>query len=100
MNLLKLLPQLESLLTVFCSFTTFFTETEQRMGCSRVNPVDVTLLLVILASFHRLQPAVLQCVICSLVNCGRVFFIPVLDIRLCLQCFDAVGWAAGRASGL
>jgi len=20
--------------------------------------------------------------------------------RLCLQCFDAVGWAAGRASGL
>jgi len=81
MNLLKLLPPLESLLTLFCSFTTFFTETEQRMGCSRVNPVDVTLLLVILASFHRLQPAVLQCVICSLVNCGRVFFIPVLDIR-------------------
>ena len=22
------------------------------------------------------------------------------DVKLCLQCFDAVGWAAGRASGL
>ena len=22
------------------------------------------------------------------------------DNKLCLQCFDAVGWAAGRASGL
>ena len=22
------------------------------------------------------------------------------DARLCLQCFDAVGWAAGRESGL
>ena len=21
-------------------------------------------------------------------------------VRMCLQCFDAVGWAAGRASGL
>jgi len=24
----------------------------------------------------------------------------VLSTLLCLQCFDAVGWAAGRASGL
>ena len=23
----------------------------------------------------------------------------LVDIRLCLRCFDAVGWAAGRASG-
>jgi len=22
------------------------------------------------------------------------------DLTICLQCFDAVGWAAGRASGL
>ena len=25
---------------------------------------------------------------------------PIFIIPLCLQCFDAVGWAAGRASGL
>ena len=24
----------------------------------------------------------------------------VFEFGLCLQCFDAVGWAAGRASGL
>jgi len=24
----------------------------------------------------------------------------VLVLAICLQCFDAVGWAAGRASGL
>ena len=23
-----------------------------------------------------------------------------VDSNMCLQCFDAVGWAAGRASGL
>jgi len=28
------------------------------------------------------------------------FQIMVLDKWPCLQCFDAVGWAAGRASGL
>jgi len=27
-------------------------------------------------------------------------FVDVLHSILCLQCFDAVGWAAGRASGL
>jgi len=27
---------------------------------------------------------------CVIVNCTR----------MCLQCFDAVGWAAGRVSGL
>jgi len=38
---------------------------------------------------------------------GRLFylllnflFISILIISFCLQCFDAVGWAAGRASGL
>jgi len=25
---------------------------------------------------------------------------PAVGCHLCLQCFDAVGWAAGRASGL
>jgi len=24
----------------------------------------------------------------------------IVAVALCLQCFDAVGWAAGRASGL
>ena len=32
------------------------------------------------------------------VNIDFVYF--VLRINRCLQCFDAVGWAAGRASGL
>ena len=27
-------------------------------------------------------------------------FHPMYSIGLCLQCVDAVGWAAGRASGL
>ena len=27
-------------------------------------------------------------------------FFEILSQKLCLQCFDAVGWAAGRASGL
>jgi len=31
--------------------------------------------------------------------CFFVFFLCFTD-SLCLQCFDAVGWAAGRASGL
>ena len=30
----------------------------------------------------------------------RLCFYRAFDIQLCLQCFDAVGWAAGRASGL
>ena len=30
--------------------------------------------------------------------CDSVFY--ALLVRQCLQCFDAVGWAAGRASGL
>jgi len=30
--------------------------------------------------------------------CG--FSLQVSDLTVCLQCFDAVGWAAGRASGL
>ena len=29
-------------------------------------------------------------------KCNCVHF----TVKLCLQCFDAVGWAAGRASGL
>ena len=28
-----------------------------------------------------------------------IFMLALLSV-LCLQCFDAVGWAAGRASGL
>jgi len=31
--------------------------------------------------------------------CGPVFLFSASAL-LCLQCFDAVGWAAGRASGL
>jgi len=29
-----------------------------------------------------------------------LIFLSVIIIMLCLQCFDIVGWAAGRASGL
>ena len=39
----------------------------------------------------------------SLPNCGDNFnyiFVFCFQVYLCLQCFDAVGWAAGRASGL
>jgi len=32
-------------------------------------------------------------------RCGGIFVANLL-VNLCLQCFDAVGWAAGRASGL
>jgi len=27
-------------------------------------------------------------------------FVPLVAMIICLQCIDAVGWAAGRASGL
>ena len=27
-------------------------------------------------------------------------YVTTVHIRFCLQCFDAVGWATGRASGL
>ena len=29
-----------------------------------------------------------------------IIYFSITGILLCLQCFDAVGWAAGRASGL
>ena len=29
-----------------------------------------------------------------------MYFIKIVSNNICLQCFDAVGWAAGRASGL
>jgi len=48
-----------------------------------------------------------ECVRCALysffsVDFNQVFraLISILCLILCLQCFDAVGWAAGRASGL
>jgi len=28
------------------------------------------------------------------------YFVCINLLDICLQCFDAVGWAAGRASGL
>ena len=31
--------------------------------------------------------------------CQAVFTVTLINSK-CLQCFDAVGWAAGRASGL
>jgi len=33
-------------------------------------------------------------------NVVTAVFISLLATFFCLQCFDAVGWAAGRASGL
>ena len=30
----------------------------------------------------------------------KVSFLGIIEIVICLQCFDAVGWVAGRASGL
>ena len=36
----------------------------------------------------------------ELSECLKEFFQVWLYFFLCLQCFDAVGWAAGRASGL
>jgi len=35
-----------------------------------------------------------------LIFCFHGFFNCTYACYLCLQCFDAVGWAAGRASGL
>jgi len=43
-------------------------------------------------------------ILCKLAQCPyfhkNVISISSLDVTLCLQCFDAVGWAAGRASNL
>jgi len=35
-----------------------------------------------------------------LVNIIIIIIITFLILSICLQCFDAVGWVAGRASGL
>jgi len=32
--------------------------------------------------------------------CRWKFYLSEFDQTICLQCFDAVGWAAGRAPGL
>ena len=40
-------------------------------------------------------------IVCILCTCKTVIVnINLQSVYLCLQCFDAVGWAAGRASGL
>jgi len=45
---------------------------------------------VVVAVLHTMQNvAQYQCI-----------FLHCIESHLCLQCFDAVGWAAGRASGL
>ena len=36
---------------------------------------------------------------CMLLHCNYQYII-MSTVYFCLQCFDAVGWAAGRASGL
>jgi len=47
-----------------------------------------------------------ECSVTVITICrGRILEIPVVlsefvSFSLCLQCFDAVGWVAGRASGL
>ena len=33
-------------------------------------------------------------------SCSVLVYLSLLSCELCLQCFDTVGWAAGRASGL
>ena len=44
----------------------------------------------------------LHTVVCSYTHTGICLTVlcPGLPSAFCLQCFDAVGWAAGRASGL
>ena len=51
-----------------------------------VMPTHVSLILTYLKIFAELQQ--------------RFIFVLDIDNLQCLQCFDAVGWAAGRASGL
>jgi len=41
-----------------------------------------------------------SCQIFSLFNVPKIIIIGQFLTKVCLQCFDAVGWAAGRASGL
>ena len=57
-------------------------------GCSS-SSLFHTALDVFIDTFHNLE-------VCS-VSSFNVFFTLCC---ICLQCFDAVGWAAGRASGL
>ena len=46
------------------------------------------------------QRAVERCVRACVRVCEQFLNLRLVRVRLCLQCFDAVGWAAGRASGL
>ena len=49
--------------------------------------------------FAVVLPPVLAADTLSTVQLQSIFTLDVLA-PYCLQCFDAVGWAAGRASGL
>jgi len=52
-----------------------------------------------IVSMH-LTRCVLRHVVCIFFLCFFNFLFSKLQFKRCLQCFDAVGWAAGMASGL
>ena len=52
------------------------------------------LIIAVVGDNNNENIVIVMAVICSY-NIGLVTY-----LALCLQCFEAVGWAAGRASGL
>jgi len=52
---------------------------------------------------HSLLQRILQTDVENPLSTGKFAFFTILlktDVPLCLQCFEAVGWPAGMASGL
>ena len=61
-----------------------------------------TLLPLILPLVVLVMPPVLLLTVCDLKKRSEISTVLFFSwiCRICLQCFDAVGWAAGRASSL
>ena len=57
------------------------------MLCDLVSVKDLLCLIVVSVSY-------------DMVFATDLVYRVVMEMQYCLQCFDTVGWAAGRASGL
>ena len=67
---------------------------------SRISTQHRASVLFLLELFF-VRECVLSCPVLSVDNIDSLLILyAFLDAGLCLQCFDAVGWVAGKASGL
>jgi len=78
----------------------FFSEIDRSLEASRrvFQRLDSVMMPLTEADWLRIEAKVLIVPVCWL-HLGLSVSL-VLSLSFCLQCFDTVGWASGRASGL